>query len=368
MISRYSLDIGFNDFLLALKEILNSKVNSKNIPAEFRFSINGRSALRRLLKDFGIKKNEKVVVPLITCESVHHAIIESGGIPEYVFPKENNFYPSVSDYVEIINSVKAKYVVVISSWGYPYPIEELKNKLTTDIVLIQDCALSYGSFRNDIKDGFLADAYFYSFSNGKPLFLFGGGMFSKINNETEYTTFQKRKKINDIINILQLYLKSLIINHRIILQIFYKYKKNGNSSTGMYFSNESLPWLCKLYEKKKELIHRNLLRRKKRFTYMINLFENEKICSLDIESNVKWNYWMVPIKVPDDTDLESLCNKMISEGFDVIEPYKAEIQNYKINSQINLDTQIPKLILSPSLDFMTLRLIDKFVNLLYANI
>ena len=53
MISRYSIGVGFKDLLFALKESLKNSDKTKNLD-EFRFSVNGRSALTIILKEYGL--------------------------------------------------------------------------------------------------------------------------------------------------------------------------------------------------------------------------------------------------------------------------------------------------------------------------
>tara|TARA_B100002051_G_scaffold246108_1_gene253963 strand:- start:418 stop:1521 length:1104 start_codon:yes stop_codon:yes gene_type:complete len=366
MISRYSIGVGFNDLLFALKESLKNPYKIKSLD-EFRFSVNGRSALTIILKEYGLKKSEKVIVPLMTCESVHQAIKEAGGIPEFVMPK-NNFHPSIFDYSNIINDIKAKYVVVISNWGYPYPINELRKKIPSDTIIIQDCALSYGSFRDGFMDGNFSDSSFFSFSNGKPLFLFGGGMIKKKSNFSQKIVLTKELKIKNCLNILKLYCKSLIVNHPWIFKLFYNYSKKPKVSAKKLFSNETLPWVQNMFYRNKIKTHKEIKKRRSKFNYLVNLLDNSKVHSLDIEPNVDWNYWMVPIIISGETDIDYLCNQMRKEGYDIIQPYKAEIENFKKNHLSKYKFYQPKIVLAPSLDLMTYKMIKKFVNKLHFNI
>lgn len=363
MISRYSLDITKKDLLLALKDILAiKKASIHNELNEIQFTYNGRSALNILLKDYGVKRNDIVVTPLVTCESVHQAILDAGGIPKYVYSKENIYFPSPSDYANKINSENAKYVILVSSWGYPYPIDNLKKIIPRDTIIIQDCALSFGSLRAGLDDGLKADASIYSFSNGKPLFMFGGGSFKKkkksIGN-TEITLFDKN--IENILNVIKLYFKSLIINNPILLKIFYSYEKKKNIDIKFNFSKQTLPWLPTLFKKNKSKVISKINERKIKYCFMVSLFDYKKIQTFNIEDDVDWNYWMVPIHIVKNIETDYVCEKMNLLGYDVIEPYKAEIENFKKNNIKSAKLNLPKIILSPSLNLMTKKTIKNFV-------
>ena len=285
---------------------------------------------------------------------MHEAISGSDCRIEFVIPEHNAFYPSPLDYSKVINKFKAKFVIVVSSWGYPYPLAELKKIIPKETIIIQDCALSFGSLRNGLSDGSDAHCQIYSFSNGKPLFAFGGGLLKKnIKSERNTIITPLENKLSNVIKIIKLYLKSLIINNASLLKIFYSHSKKRKAIVKSIFLENSLPWVSALYENKRLEVLNKIDKRKEKYNYMVQLLIDPKIHLIKIEDEVDWNYWMIPIQINSATKTRFICKKLNILGFDVVEPYKNEIKNFLSERGNKNPPRIPKIILTPSLDLMT---------------
>ena len=93
---------------------------------------------------------------------------------------------------------------------------------------------------------------------------------------------------------------------------------------------------------------------------MVQLLIDPKIHLIKIEDEVDWNYWMIPIQINSATKTRFICKKLNILGFDVVEPYKNEIKNFLSERGNKNPPRIPKIILTPSLDLMTKKMINDF--------
>lgn len=175
MIARYALHLPF------WKALLGAPVqkNELRIPEtmETRFVYNGSTAFDLLLKA-ARAGGKKILVPRLTCSYVHDVIADNGAIPLYV-DFNNKTAPDASDYLNACGKEIPELVLVISYFGIASDvIPALRAALPETTLYIKDCALSYGATLSGKPDGSDADAAFYSFGEGKPLFAAGGGLMA----------------------------------------------------------------------------------------------------------------------------------------------------------------------------------------------
>ena len=172
------------------KEILNAVnfLNNKNKIPEFenKFSEyigcehaiathSGTAALFVLLKAYGLKKGDEVIVPAYTCESVPRLIIDMGYAIKFVDVDKETYNISIEDVRSKI-SRNTKAIIAIHMFGNPCEMKEIMDIAEDyNAAVIEDAAQSIGAEYQGKKIGTIGDAGFFSLGEGKPLTTVNGG-------------------------------------------------------------------------------------------------------------------------------------------------------------------------------------------------
>lgn len=170
------------------KELLGTLRFIKNSREEFesRFAVKfeahyavsfpwARSAIFALLRSLNIHDSE-VILPAYTCIVVAHAVVMSGNTPVFVDITEDGFNMDITRVRNAITK-KTKAIIATNLFGYPLDIDELKNTVDNDdIIIIQDCALAAGTTFHNKYIANEGTAAIYSFNVRKPMTTMGGGM------------------------------------------------------------------------------------------------------------------------------------------------------------------------------------------------
>ena len=157
-------------YKIALADYLS--VSSENIS----FFWKGRVALYALMKAYGIKKDDEVILPAFTCVVVPNAIIYCEAKPVYV---DINPQTLNCDAEEIRKKItqKTKFIIAQNTFGLSSDLDAImviaKEK---NIIVIEDCTHGLGGFYNGRKNGTIADASFFSTQWNKPFSTGIGGM------------------------------------------------------------------------------------------------------------------------------------------------------------------------------------------------
>lgn len=157
-------------YKIALADYLS--VSSENIS----FFWKGRVALYALMKAYGIKKDDEVILPAFTCVVVPNAIIYCQAKPVYV---DINPQTLNCDAEEIRKKIteKTKFIIVQNTFGLSSDLDAImviaKEK---NIIVIEDCTHGLGGFYKGRKNGTIADASFFSTQWNKPFSTGIGGM------------------------------------------------------------------------------------------------------------------------------------------------------------------------------------------------
>jgi dTDP-4-amino-4,6-dideoxygalactose transaminase len=175
-----------------------------------------RSALFNCLMSQNIGKGDEVVISSFTCDAVTYAVMRTGATVVYSDINDDLTMQTESVLRAITKSTKA--IVMQNTLGRVgldvSTISIIKKK---NILLIEDCALSYGSVFDGIKLGAYGDFSFFSLEVSKTLTIGWGGVLS-INNFRYKTDMLKRyasvgsvSLIQDTRRFFQLYLSLFLI-------------------------------------------------------------------------------------------------------------------------------------------------------------
>ena len=152
----------------------------------------GTAALYVLLKAYGLKKGDEVIVPAYTCESVPRLIIDMGYTIKFVDVDKETYNISIEDLQSKI-SRNTEAILAIHMFGNPCELKEVM-EIGEDYnaVVIEDAAQSIGAEYDGKKIGTIGNAGFFSLGEGKPLTTINGGFI--VTNDEEIAK-QSRKII-----------------------------------------------------------------------------------------------------------------------------------------------------------------------------
>jgi dTDP-4-amino-4,6-dideoxygalactose transaminase len=137
----------------------------------------------------------EIIIPAYTCVVVANAVVKSGNIPVFIDSSEDDFNMNLEELKHKVTD-KTKAIILTSMFGYPVDIgkfEEIKKNLSSDIIIIQDCALAFGTkYRNEPVSNF-GDFAIYGLNAGKQICTLQGGVATT--NNSEY--YDKLKEYRD---------------------------------------------------------------------------------------------------------------------------------------------------------------------------
>lgn len=136
---------------------------------------NGLDALNLIIKGYGFKDGDEIIVPANTYIASILAITMNGCIPVLVEPdiKTYNINP---DLIEAAITPKTKAIMVVHLYGQAVQTEKIWDIASRyDLKIIEDSAQAHGAMYNGKKTGDLGDASGFSFYPGKNLGCLGDG-------------------------------------------------------------------------------------------------------------------------------------------------------------------------------------------------
>ena len=139
----------------------------------------GRSGILAFLKCMGIQDSE-IIMPAYTCVVVANAIVRSGNTPRFVDISLDNYGMDLGLLEKAIND-RTKVIIGTPLFGYPYDAQGLQDIIRRSgrqILLMQDCAHSFGVEQNGKLICNMGDAALFAFSITKELSTIYGGMIT----------------------------------------------------------------------------------------------------------------------------------------------------------------------------------------------
>ena len=153
----------------------------------------GRSGLLLILNALSLNKNDEVILPAYTDESVPETIQSLGLTPIFI-DIEKDTHNIDANLIENKINPRTKAVLATHIFGRPCnlgKIMEIAKK--HGLIVIEDCAHAIGAEYNGQRVGSFGSAAYFSFGITKPFNTFGGGMittsdlllYNRIKNKTE---------------------------------------------------------------------------------------------------------------------------------------------------------------------------------------
>lgn len=175
----YLLDIQNKKFENNLKKYFNIKyvVGVKN----------GTDALKIALMSLNLKKNDEIIIPSLTATATGSAVLEAGAKPVFV-----DVDMSANINVDILKkkiSTKTKAIIAVHLHGNIADVEKIKKIIGKKIILIEDCAQSFGSKFKNKYAGTFGKIGCFSFYPTKNLSAIGDGGAIITNDKILYKKF-----------------------------------------------------------------------------------------------------------------------------------------------------------------------------------
>lgn len=133
---------------------------------------NGTDALTIALRAAGVESGDEVIVPSFTFYASAEAIPPAGATPVFCDVDPHTCNVTVET-VKAVITPRTKAIIAVDLFGYPAPIEELREQ--TGLIVVEDAAQAAGARRHGRRAGSLGDVATFSFFPSKNLGCFGDG-------------------------------------------------------------------------------------------------------------------------------------------------------------------------------------------------
>jgi len=237
MIPSLAVPIKFSDILHILR---NSLIGQKHTISNFEnifsqyigckyalLTCSGSAALYVLLNAYGLKKNDEIIVPAYTCETLGRLLIDMGFAVKFV-DADKKTYNISTKHLRYLISKNTKAVIAVHMFGNPCAMDSiLEISHSSGAIVIEDAAQAMGAEYGNKKIGTIGDAGFFSLGIGKPITTLGGGILVTDDRkiaEKSRNLIDNLKKTNNSFN-LSIFLKFVtlsLIQNRIVYGIIYK--------------------------------------------------------------------------------------------------------------------------------------------------
>ncbi|MGP8321313.1 MAG: DegT/DnrJ/EryC1/StrS aminotransferase family protein [Methanosarcinaceae archaeon] len=167
-----SITIGNGSKISAFEREFSEYIGCKDVLLTY----SGRTALYLLLKSYGLKKGDEVIMPSYTCETVARLILDMGYNLGFADVDKSTYNMSVDDLSERISD-NTKAVIAIHMFGNPCDLGGIIEVAGDhNAVVIEDSAQTIGAEYNHKKTGTICDSGFFSFGTAKPMTTINGGI------------------------------------------------------------------------------------------------------------------------------------------------------------------------------------------------
>jgi dTDP-4-amino-4,6-dideoxygalactose transaminase len=134
---------------------------------------NGTDSLEILLKAFGIKQGDEVIVPALTWISTSEAVGNCGAQPVFVDVHPVSYTLDTAA-IESCITERTKAIIPVHLYGLPADMDEvMRIAAKYKLIVIEDCAQSHGARYKNKMCGTIGHAASFSFYPGKNLGAYG---------------------------------------------------------------------------------------------------------------------------------------------------------------------------------------------------
>lgn len=160
---------GKNPFVQAFEEAFATYLGIPHVVS----CANGTDSLEILLKAYGIKAGDEVIVPAMSWISTAEAVSSVGARPMFV-DIDPVYYTIDSSKIEAAITAKTKAIIPVHLYGQPADMDPIMQLAALHhLIVIEDCAQAHGAVYKGKKVGTIGHAASFSFYPGKNLGAYG---------------------------------------------------------------------------------------------------------------------------------------------------------------------------------------------------
>lgn len=179
----------------------------------------GRTALYALLKAYGTKKGDEIIMPSFMCETVSQMLFDMEYKLNFVDINPNTYNIDIDDLNKRI-SRNTKVILAVHMFGIPCDMHSIMDiAQDNNAIVIEDAAQAMGAEYHGQKVGTIAESGFFSFGRGKPITAMGGGAIvtndDNIARKSRAIVSDFKRKQSNILTLIQLLGYSSIRNREI---------------------------------------------------------------------------------------------------------------------------------------------------------
>lgn len=218
----FKVSVKWSDLLVSIKDLLfvsNTKKQSLDFLKEYinkKYIIDvpsSRWGLVFLLKALNFEKDSEIIIPAYTYFAVPSAIIRAGLKPVFVDIAENSVNIDEKKIEENISS-KTRAIIATHLCGFPCNLKRI-NEIAQkhNLLVIEDCAQSFGAMYEKENTGNYSAASYYSLSITKNFTMFTGGILATDDDEIAKLVMKEAEKILPLTKLgtLKLIIKAFIM-------------------------------------------------------------------------------------------------------------------------------------------------------------
>ncbi len=192
LIPRLNYDFGFIKLIIGFVGLFRNTIKNQAIEDFFEnknvyFTNQARTGLRVLLNSIGLKKGDYIGVQAFNCNTVFNAINKAGFNIVYIDINEN-LTIDINDLKQKAPQINA--LIVTHTFGIPAEIDLIRD-IVGNKIIIEDCAHSFLSKKNQTLTGRFGDAAIFSIGNAKFPSIGEGGIVV-LNNALIKPTFEEQ--------------------------------------------------------------------------------------------------------------------------------------------------------------------------------
>jgi perosamine synthetase len=333
MIPPVIVPVTFKEIVGAIKD---SAIGGKDKITEFKQEISrynncehsiltysGRTALYVLLKAYGLKKSDEIIMPAYMCETVSRMLLDMGFKLDFVDVDPSTYNIDIDDLNKRIRR-NTKAILAVHMFGYPCDMQAIMDiAQEKGSIVIEDAAQAMGAEYRNKKVGSIAEAGFFSFGRGKPITAMGGGAIVTDDNDiarkcrTIVRGFEQ--KSSDLLTLIQLMGYSSLRN-RAIYNIVHKKVRSEEFRTNINLN--SLKFQLTNLQAAIGIMQLNLLnefntkRENNAEFFMINLKNIDGISMPKVLNNSKPIFLRFPIQIKDTVQRDRLMRLLEKHGIE----------------------------------------------------
>ncbi len=147
----------------SLDEMKLEKVKLFFPQKEIIFTDMGRAAFKLIIEKMGLQ-NSQILFPAYICNIFFPIFKEYNLSPIFLDINKETFHIQVEE-IEKKITPKTKSILICHTYGLPVDIEKIKTITNNQLLIIEDCAHSFGTKLNEIYTGNFGDVAFFRFTN-----------------------------------------------------------------------------------------------------------------------------------------------------------------------------------------------------------